>query len=357
MELKDSLRKLRNIRGITQEGAAESLGVSAQTVSKWERGLCTPDANLLPRIATLYGCTVDRLFGMDNTETSFTSILEESVLQLESVEDFGGVFSLYLTECEARRDDFSLLDRTLLYVCRYSLFNHPELPRILPLIRYCECYCSDRDLLNRVLSYGLYIAGHSDIPSLREKAREYYHRLPSHLYGRERYILSVMEGEELRRNLQENVRHYASETISFLYHLAQNSEKPEEQLRLLRITTKIYEVLSEGKTCGKYDGILLNAYHKLAWKYMQLGRGEDAEACVDAILRRLQLHLTEDGRKNVSDLLRVGFDRADRTVLPLLHRMEHHPDLLPFRERITAFREEYEAGIQAFKKEHYGFFV
>ena len=37
--LKDKLREMRQERSLTQEAVAELLGVSAQTVSKWERGV------------------------------------------------------------------------------------------------------------------------------------------------------------------------------------------------------------------------------------------------------------------------------------------------------------------------------
>ena len=65
MELKDKLRELRLSRKMTQETAAEHLGVTSQTVSKWERGLLCPDIALLPKIALLYRCSIDSLFSMD----------------------------------------------------------------------------------------------------------------------------------------------------------------------------------------------------------------------------------------------------------------------------------------------------
>ena len=39
MELKNKLKELRVAHSMTQEAVVEHLGVSSQTVSKWERGL------------------------------------------------------------------------------------------------------------------------------------------------------------------------------------------------------------------------------------------------------------------------------------------------------------------------------
>ena len=66
MELKDKLKILRTARNLTQEEMAEYLGISAQTVSKWERGLSAPDIMLLPKIALLCQCSIDSLFDMDS---------------------------------------------------------------------------------------------------------------------------------------------------------------------------------------------------------------------------------------------------------------------------------------------------
>jgi len=42
------IRVLRLEKGLTQQGLAELLGVSNRAVSKWERGLGSPDLSLLP---------------------------------------------------------------------------------------------------------------------------------------------------------------------------------------------------------------------------------------------------------------------------------------------------------------------
>ena len=90
----------------------------------------------------------------------------------------------------------------------------------------------------------------------------------------------------------------------------------------------------------------------MAWKHMQLGNEEAAKNCIDAIIRHLRTHLCEESRKDPSEFFEILPGIEDVTVPKLLRRMERHPDLAPFQERITAFREEYETGIQAFKKDN-----
>lgn len=52
-------------RGWTQRQAAELLGVSAQAVSKWERGQGCPDVGMLPRLAKIFGVSVEGILDGD----------------------------------------------------------------------------------------------------------------------------------------------------------------------------------------------------------------------------------------------------------------------------------------------------
>ena len=56
----ENLRKLRRERGFTQEQLAEKMGVSFQTVSRWETGVVYPDIELIPEIADLFEIRIER---------------------------------------------------------------------------------------------------------------------------------------------------------------------------------------------------------------------------------------------------------------------------------------------------------
>ncbi len=57
-----NIRNLRKASDITQEALATALGVSSQSVSKWETGYGFPDITQLPAIANYFGVTIDELF-------------------------------------------------------------------------------------------------------------------------------------------------------------------------------------------------------------------------------------------------------------------------------------------------------
>ena len=61
MDLGTNLKNLRREKHLTQEDLADILGVSPQTVSKWENGLSAPDISLLPALADYYGISIDSL--------------------------------------------------------------------------------------------------------------------------------------------------------------------------------------------------------------------------------------------------------------------------------------------------------
>ena len=65
MEFGTKIKNLRNKRGITQEALAKAMGVTPQTVSKWENDVTMPDVALLPELSVFFGVTIDELFSLD----------------------------------------------------------------------------------------------------------------------------------------------------------------------------------------------------------------------------------------------------------------------------------------------------
>ena len=79
-----NLKRLRVAKSFTQEQAADALGVSTQTVSRWECNTTLPDVTILPKIAALYCVTIDDLYkevsmAYDNYAQHLGSVFEASL--------------------------------------------------------------------------------------------------------------------------------------------------------------------------------------------------------------------------------------------------------------------------------------
>ena len=61
--LNENLKQLRKNKGLSQEELAIRLNVVRQTISKWEKGLSVPDADMLIKIADIFEVSIIELLG------------------------------------------------------------------------------------------------------------------------------------------------------------------------------------------------------------------------------------------------------------------------------------------------------
>ena len=79
MEIGSKLKNARNENGVTQEQAAELLGVSRQTISNWENNKSYPDIISVIKMSDLYSVSLDHLLKEDNSmKQTYHEFLEES---------------------------------------------------------------------------------------------------------------------------------------------------------------------------------------------------------------------------------------------------------------------------------------
>lgn len=95
--LSATITRLRKERGLTQEQLGQLVGVSAQAVSKWEKG-GAPDVELLPVLADRLGVSIDTLFGRAEPSTAdMTAQFQQWLLSIPSKERFSVLFELLAT--------------------------------------------------------------------------------------------------------------------------------------------------------------------------------------------------------------------------------------------------------------------
>lgn len=64
----NNIKRIRLERGLTQEEVAAHLGISFQSISKWERNDGYPDITMLPALARYFQITTDELLGVNEIE-------------------------------------------------------------------------------------------------------------------------------------------------------------------------------------------------------------------------------------------------------------------------------------------------
>lgn len=62
------IKERREALGLTRVQVADRMGVSKVAVRKWETGMAMPNADKLPVLADLLGCTIDALYGRERPE-------------------------------------------------------------------------------------------------------------------------------------------------------------------------------------------------------------------------------------------------------------------------------------------------
>lgn len=133
----NTIKYLRRERDITQEELAEILGVSCQSVSRWENNTCYPDIELLPTIANFFGITVDNLLGVDDAAEA--EKVEKYLSDFQSAISCGDI-----EEC--------------IRIARAGVAEYPN----------------NYKLLNKLM-YALFVSGDSDgnIPEWQENMKKY----------------------------------------------------------------------------------------------------------------------------------------------------------------------------------------
>lgn len=78
----ENLKTIRKAKGYTQEELAIKINVVRQTVSKWEKGLSVPDADILSRIADVLEVSVSELLGTPIEEEENRNELAEQLAKV-----------------------------------------------------------------------------------------------------------------------------------------------------------------------------------------------------------------------------------------------------------------------------------
>ena len=112
------IRKFRREMNITQEELAAAVGVTYQSVSRWENGQAYPDMELIPKIAQYFDISTDILFGTD--KDSVSTRLESHYKKIYEAQND---YEEFYQACKTAYDEFPKEYSFGIWLCRCYIEN------------------------------------------------------------------------------------------------------------------------------------------------------------------------------------------------------------------------------------------
>ncbi len=134
--LNETIRAFRKEMKLTQEQLAEVMGVTIGAVSKWESGLSNPDIMLLPKLARLFGISLDVLFSFQLTDHSADDLAGEiKAFRFEKQYDKGAEVALNAIRRYPNHFDIIYQSAALFMLQGVERGNQESLEKALELYR------------------------------------------------------------------------------------------------------------------------------------------------------------------------------------------------------------------------------
>ena len=281
LNLAENIRKKRREMNLSQETFAERLGVSFQTISKWERGECYPDIEMLPQIANFFGISVDTLLGADLCkEREDVAAIQDELRKFDMLRDEKTLVCL-AEEGLKKYPNNHLLMAWIVYGAQNI---NPK--RSIELGEYLLANCRNPHYLNWVraeLCYAYFKVGR------QEDGIEAARRLPTYAQTRQAVLEDLLTGEELvthiiETNMDKLCYRFKMSVLKLLDHY-----KPREQIELLKKSNAMYEVVYEAE-----DELALEQQAdtcvRIAEIAMNTGNTEEAQTYINKALIYAQRH-------------------------------------------------------------------
>ena len=346
MELKDKLKELRLSHHMTQESVADYLGVTSQTVSKWERGLLSPDIALLPRIAVLYRCSIDSLFSMDVVwGMEHREEFLKKISMYKRHNDWAGEYDAWMREIEMNPYHYENHVKVMLAVVLRRDFAEDKVNKMLSLAEHVEKNCTDDTVRNEMYRLMVAICAGAQNEKIKKKADYYYNKLPLFIHSREMYARYVMEGESYYRQVKETLTYMVSQAEVSVRQLITPDMTPREKLFYYQKAAGLYEILLDGRYGGILEGSLVWDYMHCASLLRELEQATEADSYMEKIFAVWDGHLNARQSIQISDLLFLsGYPKIKHPGVCFVQQMKtmlEDAHLAPYHEKIQDYLTRY----------------
>ncbi len=222
----ETIKRLRREKDLTQEEIATHLGISPQSVSKWERGEGYPDITMLPSMATYFNVSIDTLMGMERNTETYRNINEKWELNRQNGQHFDNVElmrnalrifpndDLLLVQLSSSLERLSGTEKEKSQYLRESIAVQEQ------ILKYCnDSPVRGATLYNICFSY----AKNGEY----ERAVECANKLPNLYKNRENALEHLLQGDAKTKNSRSALEPLAWAVKKHLYVIAEAEDKQE----------------------------------------------------------------------------------------------------------------------------------
>ena len=308
INLKEKLRSLRQQKNITREALANYLGITSQSVGKWERGEGFPDITLLPKIAFYFDVTVDELLCVDHVRIEETiseyqrqsKICQQNGDNEKNLELWEKAYAEFPNDCRVIEGLMYAINRDAIYPCPKD-----KAERIIALGEALLQKSTDTRQRANAIQCLCYTYDNID----KEKALYYADMSGSFNITREELRSTVLDGEEGVKACQSYIMsliHTAAMTASSMISKTRFSH--EEVIEAYSFAIDILRRLYSDDNVGFYAFDISYYYCGIALEYAEL---KDVENTLKALVESCRYAIIEANLKDMN------------YTAPMVNRMKH----------------------------------
>lgn len=279
----ETLKELRLKRNLTQEKLSDFLGVSFQTVSKWERGDTYPDITMLPVMAQFFKVSVDELLGVNKAEESRKINEYLEFYDNMRLKDTPLTFAKYQEAVKEFPGEFRLLIRYMeLLMCEKTDKDNPDYEKtsgkLLSIYENIQNYCTDdsvrmwaKRLICQHLHTKAYYTGKDEYQVQAEKILA---EMPDMVNTRE--YLSTMLIADMERHYEACSKAIESDLYLFdnavtHYCFYDDTFSPEYKIEAIKKLIAINNIIFTDGNYGKMWFNMVYNHGHLGHLYFELG--------------------------------------------------------------------------------------
>ncbi len=277
----ENLKNLRHNKNLTQEKLADFLGVSFQTVSKWERGDNYPDITMLPEIASFFKVSVDDLLGVNRAENE--KEIEEKLKEYDNLTD-SKLMQEIINELKPKYpNDFRVLIRYLACLVRFREDLSSVYSEVISVYNNIQENCTDDRI--RIKSKRAIIEYYRSLLALKkedatfEMCENIIKEMPDMRDSREMFCTFYPEGHPERdlkiwNAIEENF--LLQNTFYSHYFFYDEKFDDQWQIEFFKKEIDMFNFVYDDGNYGKMWRTVMYMYGHLGIRYYKLNDKENA---------------------------------------------------------------------------------